>query len=89
MPNLNPFERPPRSPLMRPPPLVRDPPAPPPPEHNLDHFFKGVCICSCKACTEHVVVADGKSKRGGLNGTRCICPDCPKDLCGAKFPVTG
>jgi hypothetical protein len=39
-----------------------------------EHFFKGVCICSCEDCTQH-------PKNTGI---KCICPDCPVNLCGLK-----
>jgi hypothetical protein len=42
--------------------------------HIEEHFFKGACICPCKQCT---VTLGGE--------TRCICPDCPKALCGIKL----
>jgi hypothetical protein len=38
------------------------------------HWFQGVCICPCKDCTVS----------GGLRHVRCICPECPKAICGAK-----
>lgn len=44
----------------------------PAPTHSPDHFFKGVCICPCKNCTTHP----------DKHTTRCICPDCPPELCG-------
>lgn len=51
-------------------------PAPPAGGHIPGHFFRGVCICPCDDCTEHV--ADGL--------IMCTCPDCPVG-CGAKRPT--
>jgi hypothetical protein len=49
-------------------------------EHDkyADHFFMGVCICSCPRCTMH-----GTEK--GKDKLYCIDPACPSDKCGLKF----
>ena len=61
------------------------PPAPPKvtdrraaaPHPDPHPMFKGVCICACERCTD----------RPAKDVTRCICPDCPPRLCGARAGV--
>lgn len=46
--------------------------------HDLDHFFRGVCTCSCGDCTLH------------LEGDRlqCTCPACDRKTCGLRLRPT-
>ena len=41
--------------------------------HAAEHFFKGVCICPCVACT-----------RSTMSAVQCVCPACDSRLCGAR-----
>lgn len=43
-------------------------------QHDHEHFFKGVCICSCVACTEHP----------GKTNIKCICEGCASVVCGLR-----
>lgn len=47
--------------------------------HTFPHFFQGVCVCPCPACTD--------SPAEGV--TRCTCAGCIDRLCGARTGVRG
>lgn len=60
------------------------------PKHDVDHHFKGVCICSCVQCTLHYRPYSPKTKPGRENPDvmKCICTSCDVRRCGAREGVS-